>query len=417
MAIKTGAIFNSLTFGGINSADYGIYITGEAVYNAPQRAVEMVAVPGRNGAIAIDQGRWENITVSYPAGTFEEDQSKFASAIAAYRNALTSLRGYQRLTDTYNPNEYRMGLFMDGIEVTPTQSRAGEFTISFNCKPQRWLVSGETSISADSGDSLINPTQYEASPLLEVTGYGNISVGDSEISIISRPIGPVRVSDGATTTQGTTVYFSNDVANSGDDLYGMDGDKYCTFKCSVVYDIRNGSEAVASVSIPSSSYWTDSVEIQNSGTRVAITMTCNHTYRYGVTDIVANRNVTATFTTVGGNTYDPTITIQTSYSSSTPGRLGINFHPQVSGTDFILNFQQVEQYPLYLNSSQSALGNPIYVDCEIGEAYKYENDTIVSVNGATIIPGNLPTLKPGSNSISFGNTVTDLKIVPRWWQL
>lgn len=409
---------HSINFGGINSADFGIYISGEGVFDAPKRAVETVTVPGRNGDIIIDLGHYENITVEYPAYIVENSLGSFSSQLRAFRNALSSQVGYQRLTDTIHTDEYRMATFIEGFETNVIKhNTAASISLKFNCKPQRWLTSGETSISVDSGDSLINPTQYEASPLLEVTGYGNISVGDSEISIISRPIGPVRVSDGATTTQGTTVYFSNDVANSGDDLYGMDGDKYCTFKCSVVYDIRNGSEAVASVSIPSSSYWTDSVEIQNSGTRVAITMTCQHTYRYGVTDIVANRNVTATFTTVGGNTYDPTITIQTSYSSSTPDRLGINFHPQVSGVDFILNFQQVEQYPLYLNSSQSALGNPIYVDCEIGEAYKYENDTIVSVNGATIIPGNLPTLKPGSNSISFGNTVTDLKIVPRWWQL
>jgi hypothetical protein len=33
------AVFKSLTFDGINSLNYGIYITGEAVYNAPERAV------------------------------------------------------------------------------------------------------------------------------------------------------------------------------------------------------------------------------------------------------------------------------------------------------------------------------------------------------------------------------------------
>lgn len=148
MAVKTGAIFNSLIFGGINSADYGIYITGEAVYNAPERAVEMVNVPGRNGAIVIDQGHWDNIRVTYPAGTFGKDQAEFREAVSAFRNAVLSQLGYQRLTDTYHPDEYRMAVYISGLEVDPTHyGSAGEFKLQFDCKPQRWLTEGEQEIT------------------------------------------------------------------------------------------------------------------------------------------------------------------------------------------------------------------------------------------------------------------------------
>ena len=44
------AMMQSITFGGVNSADYGIYIGGEGVFNAPKREVEMIEIPGRNGA-------------------------------------------------------------------------------------------------------------------------------------------------------------------------------------------------------------------------------------------------------------------------------------------------------------------------------------------------------------------------------
>ena len=148
MAVKTGAIFNSLIFGGINSADYGIYITGEAVYNAPERAVEMVSVPGRNGAIVIDQGHWNNIQVTYPAGTFGKTQEEFREAVSAFRNAVLSQLGYQRLTDTYHPDEYRMAVYVSGLEVDPTHyGAAGEFKLKFDCKPQRWLAEGEQEIT------------------------------------------------------------------------------------------------------------------------------------------------------------------------------------------------------------------------------------------------------------------------------
>lgn len=144
----TGAIFNSLSFGGVNSADYGIYITGEGVFNAPKRAVNMVAVPGRNGSIAIDQGHWENIEVTYPAGTFGMDEQEFRTALSNFRNAIASQVGYQRLTDTYHPDEYRMAIYTDGLEVEPTTyNKAGEFELKFNCKPQRWLTAGEIPVT------------------------------------------------------------------------------------------------------------------------------------------------------------------------------------------------------------------------------------------------------------------------------
>ena len=64
----TGNIFKSLEFDGESSKGYGVYITGAAVYNAPEREVEMITIPGRNGSFALDHGRFQNIEVTYPAG-------------------------------------------------------------------------------------------------------------------------------------------------------------------------------------------------------------------------------------------------------------------------------------------------------------------------------------------------------------
>ena len=105
------ALFRGLTFDGVNSLNYGIYLTGEAVYNAPDRAVEMISIPGKNGAIALDQGRFENIEVTYLAGCFAANQADFATKVSAFRNALASRYNYKRLSDDYNTDEYRVGLY------------------------------------------------------------------------------------------------------------------------------------------------------------------------------------------------------------------------------------------------------------------------------------------------------------------
>ena len=180
------ALFNSLTFDGVNSLDSGIYITGEAVYNAPQRQVEMVTIPGRNGTLAIDQGRFENIEVTYPAGCFADDQSDFASKIMEFRNELASRFGYKRLVDTYHPDEFRLGTYSSGLEVGAVgYHQAGEFDITFDCKPQRFLTSGEAVTTLTANGSITNPTLFASSPLLVVTGAGTLNIGDQVLTIAS----------------------------------------------------------------------------------------------------------------------------------------------------------------------------------------------------------------------------------------
>lgn len=182
------AVFNSLTFDGENSLDYGIYITGEGVYDAPRRAVEMVTIPGRNGTLAIDQGRFENIDVKYAAGAFGSTQAEYAGRMRAFRNMLASRHNYVRLEDDYHPDEFRLGLYKSGLEVKPvSMSRAGEFDIIFDCKPQRFLKSGETVITLTGTDTITNPTLFDSKPLLVVTGRGNITINGVQIAISATP--------------------------------------------------------------------------------------------------------------------------------------------------------------------------------------------------------------------------------------
>ena len=96
---------NTITFGGVTSSAYDIYISGEGVFNAPKRMVSLVEVPGRNGKLAIDEGCYDNIEVVYPGFNFESDLNSFRTKLANFRNALASKSGYQELSDTFHPDE------------------------------------------------------------------------------------------------------------------------------------------------------------------------------------------------------------------------------------------------------------------------------------------------------------------------
>ncbi len=167
-------------FNGERSADFGVWISGSGTYNAPARDVSTEAIPGRNGTVSFDNGRFENIQLTYPAFI----SRRFQPRIDGFRAFLAAQTGYHRLEDSYHPDEYRMALYKSGLEVlTRARNIAGSFEIKFDCKPQRWLKSGEALLSCASGAVLHNPTRFDSLPLIICSGNGTISLNGTEITI------------------------------------------------------------------------------------------------------------------------------------------------------------------------------------------------------------------------------------------
>lgn len=133
------------TFGGRKSSDFGVWASGLAIFDTPAKRYEMIDVPGRNGALTIEDGYFENIELTFKDCFIP---SNFAENFSALKSYLYSLKGYQRLELSWLPNEYRLATFVDGIEPdVKNWDGKGKFDLTFNCKPQRFLKSGEGSIS------------------------------------------------------------------------------------------------------------------------------------------------------------------------------------------------------------------------------------------------------------------------------
>lgn len=169
-----------LIFNGKSSADFGVWISGGGTFNAPTRDVDVETIPGRNGALIFDNGRYNNIDVTYPAFI----SRNFKSRIDEFRAYLASQVGYCRLEDTYHPEEYRMASFRNGLEVsTAVLNLGGTFDLVFDCKPQRFLKSGERMTAYTSGTKIINPTAFDALPIIRASGNGKITLNGTEITI------------------------------------------------------------------------------------------------------------------------------------------------------------------------------------------------------------------------------------------
>lgn len=413
---------NSIVFGGVNSADYGIYISGEGVFNAPKRDVEMISIPGRNGAFALDKGRFENIEVTYPAFNFEpDDYDTFAQNLADFRNAICSLRGYQRLTDTFHPDEYRMATYIGGLEIKPVKyNTASEFNIVFDCKPQRWLTSGETEITVSDGDTVTNPTLFESSPIIKVEGYGTISTGGQSIDVEAVPVGNVFLtnSKSETVTYPSTVSpVLADVTSHVLDLNNMNtGDTFTLAPTTFTYRLTAGQEyafTTASVYSQTGNDANVTASIQNAnavyvitfnpipfvkGTAKTVTHVCVLDYA------MAGGGASGSF---GGDVqiaYDGTNTITISAKQKDSGGL-------IYTTTGTAKLGEVSGYSTVLVSGE------ITIDLDIGEAYWENNGSVASANFAVSLGSELMKLKAGANTIAYSNTFTSCKIIPRWWKV
>ena len=173
---------NYIVFDGKSSLEYGITVEYCPAFGTGQRSVEKQTVPGRSGDLLIDTGAYGNYTQEYDVWFREKRPTiQAARGIAMWLMAKT---GYVRLEDSYDPDVYRMAVFSGPLDVENWMLLRGRATLSFDCKPQRYLKQGEFAVNVQSGQKMGNPWM-PALPLIKITGTGNgqLVVGNSQVSI------------------------------------------------------------------------------------------------------------------------------------------------------------------------------------------------------------------------------------------
>lgn len=171
---------NFFTLDGVDSRDFGVYISGKGTFNASARDYNMIPVPGRNGDLVGPEKRFQNGTLVYPAFIY----ANFKQNIADFRNYLLSLVGYHDLIDSYHPTEIRKVLFQGPFNAeVVTKNDAGSFDVEFICKPQRFLTSGQQVTTLTADGSITNPTRFDSQPLLRVWGTGQLGIGSQTVTI------------------------------------------------------------------------------------------------------------------------------------------------------------------------------------------------------------------------------------------
>ncbi len=169
-----------LTFNGISFSDFHTYYDPSKAFPMPKKDVNTYSIPGRSGNVSVSNERYENITIPY----YCYIPDNFYKNYTALMNYLLTQDGYGRLETSVEPDVYRLALFLGDIDPRlGLRFHFGDFTLNFDCKPQKWLKSGEIAIPINSTKKLINPTSQKAYPLIKVTGTGSITINDSVLTL------------------------------------------------------------------------------------------------------------------------------------------------------------------------------------------------------------------------------------------
>lgn len=148
------------------------FCLGKVGFLAPVRDIETIAIPGGNMVLTRDNGGWKTTSGKYQCFI----QSGYGEKIQAVQEWLSQI-GFQRLEDTEDTTHFREAIFRGPIEeVKVLHNDIARFDVTFECKPGRWLKSGETTQTMTAAGTITNPTSYDALPLIRIDGSGDCTL-------------------------------------------------------------------------------------------------------------------------------------------------------------------------------------------------------------------------------------------------
>lgn len=167
---------------GIDAGSVGIRLQAPVVFSKAIPVVETQTIPGRNGNLVFETGSYENRVGSASCFCLQEDVEM---AIGSAGRFLMGRKGYRRLETSDDPNHYWMARVKNSPQIEMRLRVLAPFEIEFDCKPQRFVKSGENSVVFTSNGSIPNQYGQTALPLITLYGQGEgtLTIGNCVVEV------------------------------------------------------------------------------------------------------------------------------------------------------------------------------------------------------------------------------------------
>lgn len=375
-------------YNGRPSEDWKCYKLQPINFPSPSRDYDLVSVPGRDGDIVYDRGRYNSVEIVIEC--FIDDD--FITHFDALRGFLMADTDYHKLVDSLYPDEYRMAC-VQNVEAKIKTPGGGTVEITMTCKPQRFLKAGDIALPQIAGAGA--PVN-----IIVAEGYAQDIFSSAFISAVGeRIVGNERMTVfNLSSYQGKklALYYSDARIQRGTAVKGgtMSTDPTTGSGTSVIYgDVFNlySSKVVLNISANYAAYETPNYfEILN-----------------------ADESLAASIFPTSETIMNPTL-----YSAKPLVKIGYSSY--VSGPVCMINGSPVtlDVSPNADINGQTVSISDVTIDCETMDAYTeipgYPYP--YSQNRYVYVPSDI-TLKPGENEIKVNNKISYVEIIPKWWTL
>ena len=170
----------SFEYNGKSSLDMYIHILNDISFPSPEADIEFVEVLGRDGELAIDNGRLKSVTFSIPISIKLPEDITVEEISTVISNWLKSDIGWHPLRFSESPDYEYIAMFYEQFSISETLKNYGKTILSFKLKPYKRQI-GILPEEVNNGDTLLNVEKRKSKPLIYIEGIGDITIKNNGI--------------------------------------------------------------------------------------------------------------------------------------------------------------------------------------------------------------------------------------------
>lgn len=158
--------------------DFGICVAKRPPITSPQRNIEYIEIPGRNGALKVDDETYKDIVIPVECWFKSKDIPGKTEEIKQWLDG-----GEGPLIFSNQPDRFYIAHVSDQFDIAQEMKRFGQFQLNFRCRPFKYAVDNHPITLASPG-ALISPGNQPSEPIIQVNGSGNITLTINSISVL-----------------------------------------------------------------------------------------------------------------------------------------------------------------------------------------------------------------------------------------
>ena len=183
--LKERKVEKMFNYKGISAKKMGLRVLNDITFDAPKRSTILIDVPGRNGNLVMDNGRYEDVVRSIPCRLEAPKKRDVEKLISKIHNWLGQEVGYHEFLWHKDPDHIYLAMVENGAMSSRRLSQLAQTLIDFSIYPIKYIKSSMIEREVDNGTIIVNDAEMKANPIIRIVGVGliRLTIGENNITI------------------------------------------------------------------------------------------------------------------------------------------------------------------------------------------------------------------------------------------